>query len=61
MTAVCFTLCRSRAEGVKDAANNTKQALVVSEKAIEKASAALKDALINLNTTRNATTEVHYC
>uniref|UniRef100_A0A673CE11 Laminin subunit beta-1 n=1 Tax=Sphaeramia orbicularis TaxID=375764 RepID=A0A673CE11_9TELE len=40
-----------------DAANNTKRALDVSKKAINKAAAALKDALNNLNSTRNATTE----
>lgn len=43
---------------MKDAANNTKQALDVSEKAIEKANAALKEAHSNLNSTRNATAEV---
>ncbi|KAM9785727.1 laminin subunit beta-1 [Neosynchiropus ocellatus] len=47
-----------RAEGVMDLANSTKQALDVSEKAIEKAKAALKEAQNNLNSTRNATLEV---
>ena len=43
---------------MKDSANNTKQALDVSEKAIKKAKTALKDAHNNLNSTRNATAEV---
>lgn len=43
---------------MKDAANNTKQALDVSEKAIQKARAALKEANDNLNSTRNATAQV---
>ncbi|XP_041654584.1 laminin subunit beta-4-like [Cheilinus undulatus] len=49
---------RKNAEGVKDAASNTKKALNVSEKAIKKARAALKEAQNNLNSSRNATAEV---
>ncbi|KAJ4933887.1 hypothetical protein JOQ06_006696, partial [Pogonophryne albipinna] len=49
---------KSLAEGVKDKANNTKQALDVSEKAIEKARAVMKEASSDLNRTRNATAEV---
>lgn len=45
---------------MKDTANNTKQALDVSQKAIEKARAALKEAHNNLNSTRNATAEVQH-
>lgn len=50
--------CRDRAEGVKDQANSTRQALDVSEKAIKKAVEALNEAQANLNRTRNATTQV---
>ncbi|KAF6722452.1 Laminin subunit beta-4 [Oryzias melastigma] len=46
------------AERVKDEANSTKQALSASDKAIEKATAALKEAQSNLNNTQNATAEV---
>lgn len=51
-------LCRARAEGVKDQANSTRQALDVSEKAIMKAAEALIEAQANLNGTRNATAQV---
>lgn len=54
----CLDLCRTRAEGVKDAANDTQQALDVSERAIEKARTALEEAKNNLNSTRTATSEV---
>lgn len=43
---------------MKDKADNTKQALNVSEMAIEKAQTALDEAQKNLNSTRNATAEV---
>ncbi len=43
---------------MKDTANNTRQALDESEKAIEKARAALHEAYSNLNSTRDATAEV---
>lgn len=45
---------RARAEAVKDIANNTKQALNMSEDAARKARKALHDIHINLNTTRIA-------
>lgn len=51
-------LCRDRAEGVKDQANSTRQALDVSEKAIKKAADALNEAQANLNVTMNATAQV---
>lgn len=50
--------CRTRAEAVKDIASKTRQALNMSEEAIEKARAALLEAQDNLNSTRNATAEV---
>lgn len=43
---------------MKDIANNTKQALDVSKKAIKKARTALNEAHNNLNSTKNATAEV---
>lgn len=52
-------LCRDRAVSVNDLVNNTRQALNVSEEAIEKARTALKEAHDNLNISKNATTEVH--
>lgn len=53
-----LALCRSKAEGVKDLANNTKHALDMTEKAVKKARKALNEAHNNLNSTRNATSEV---
>ncbi|PWA32873.1 hypothetical protein CCH79_00016425 [Gambusia affinis] len=47
-----------QAVGVRDLVNSTKQALNVSEVAIEKAKAALKEARVNLNSTKNSTAEV---
>ncbi|XP_023188119.1 laminin subunit beta-2-like [Xiphophorus maculatus] len=47
-----------QAVGVRDLVNSTKQALNVSEVAIEKAKAALKEARDNLNRTKNSTAEV---
>ena len=44
--------------GVRDIVNNTKQTLDETEKAIEKAKTALKEAQSNLNGTKNATAEV---
>lgn len=52
--SVEFLFHRARAEGVKDIANNTKQALNASEDAAKKARKALHDIRINLNTTRIA-------
>lgn len=49
---------KSRAEGVKEAANQTRLALDISEKAIQEASSALRGAEENLNSTRSATSEV---
>lgn len=58
MSGFLVLLCRIRAEGVKDQANSTKQALDLSEKAIKKAAEALKEAQANLDGTRNATAQV---
>ena len=44
--------------GVKDKVDLTKKALDVSQKAIGQAEGALRDALDNLNRTRNATATV---
>lgn len=52
--------CRSRAEEVKNKANDTRQALDLSEEAIDKAQTALAEAHSNLNSTRNATAEVQH-
>lgn len=43
---------------VNDRVNGTKQALNVSEEAIEKARSALKEAHDNLNISKSATAEV---
>lgn len=53
-------LCRSRAEEVKNTANDTRSALDLSEEAIDKAKMALDEAHNNLNSTRNATAEVQH-
>ncbi|CAL8238668.1 unnamed protein product, partial [Lota lota] len=49
---------KERAVGVKDKTDLTKKALVISQKAIGQAQDALRDALENLNRTRNATAAV---
>lgn len=58
MIFVLLRLCRLRAEGVKDRANGTRQALDESERAIEKAAQALNVAQANLNGTRDAAAKV---
>lgn len=45
---------------MKNTANDTRQALDLSEEAIDKARMALEEAHNNLNSTRNATAEVQH-
>uniref|UniRef100_A0AAV2M1Q1 Laminin subunit beta-2-like n=1 Tax=Knipowitschia caucasica TaxID=637954 RepID=A0AAV2M1Q1_KNICA len=49
---------KAEAEGVKEAANQTRVALDVTTAAIQEATDTLKDAMRNLNATRNATSQV---
>ncbi|KAG7265982.1 LOW QUALITY PROTEIN: hypothetical protein CRUP_012642, partial [Coryphaenoides rupestris] len=49
---------KKRADGVKDKTDLTKQALDISQKAIGQAQDALRDALNNVDSTRNATEAV---